>query len=396
MGKVLITGGLERKTLAAARCLAEFGHEVHVGDSSALAPGLWSRYCKKRIVYPSTRYEPQKHIAFLKALLLAEKYDFVLPCSEYEVHLYSEHEDELAKLSRFALPPKDKLIYAMDKAQTNVAARKAGVPNPRTWSPQSESELDAALAEIKDLPIVIKPRVASGARGLSIVKDRALLRETYLQTHGRYAWPVLQEYIPSDEGGNVTVVILGVKQEVLCAFSYVRLREFPVAAGASTLVESVKRKDQEDIAVKLLQGIGWTGIGMVEFRRDNRDGVPKVIEINERLNASTRLSYLSGVPIPQILYELYVDGKAKPVLDYKAGVRCRWLIPADFLHFLANPNRFHLKPSFFNFFDPDTYDEFIDRDDWRPLFFWLLWLMAHSLDPAQWRDFIFREKSARK
>ena len=41
-------------------------------------------------------------------------------------------------------------------------------------------------------------------------------------------------------------------------------------------------------------------------------------------------------------------------------------------------------------------DEFIDRDDWRPLFFWLLWLMAHSLDPAQWRDFIFREKSARK
>ncbi|MBI3551231.1 MAG: ATP-grasp domain-containing protein [Elusimicrobia bacterium] len=396
MGKVLITGGLERKTLAASRCLAEFGHEVHVGDSSILAPGLWSRYCRKRVLYPSTRYKPDEHLAFLRELLAREKYDFVLPCSEYEVHLYTEHFEELGPLSHFALPPKDKLPYAMDKAKTNEAARRLGVPCPRGWAPLSESELDAALAEIGEMPVVIKPRVASGARGLSIVKDKGLLRQTYLETHARYPWPVMQEYIPSDEGGNVTVVILGKNQEVLTRFSYVRLREFPVAAGASTFVESVARPDQEGFSVKLLQGIGWTGIGMVEFRRDNRDGTPKVIEINERLNASTQLSYLCGVPIPQVLYELYVDGKAKPVLEYRVGVRCRWLIPADILHFIANPDRFRLKPSFFDFFDPATHYEFFDRGDWRPLFFWLLWLMVHAFDPAQWRDFVFRKWSVRK
>ena len=161
-------------------------------------------------------------------------------------------------------------------------------------------------------------------------------------------------------------------------------------------MESVKRPDQEEDAVKLLQGIGWVGVGMVEYRRDSRDGVAKVIEINERINASTRLSCLAGVPLPEIIYEVYVQGTATPALDYKAGLRSRWLIPGDILHFLFNPNRWKLKPSFFDFRDPNTYYEFQDRRDWRPLLFWILWMAAHSLDLTQWRDFIFRKWSTRK
>jgi predicted ATP-grasp superfamily ATP-dependent carboligase len=394
VGKVLITGGLQRKSLAAAWCLADYGHEVHVGESSWLAPGLWSKHCHRRIIYPSILDRPTEHLAFLRSLLERETYDLVLCCNEDEVHLYAEHLDELGRFARFALPSQDTLVFAKDKSQTIVAAERCGVPHPRTWSPRSEAALDAALREV-ELPIVIKPRTASGARGLSIVRERSGLRERYLDTHARYPWPILQEYIPSDEAGNVTVVVLGRSQELLACFSYVRLREFPVAAGASTFVESVRRPDQEALAVKLLRGIGWTGIAMVEFRRDRRDGVPKVIEINERLNASTRLSYLAGVPIPQILYDLYVHGTATPVLDYRVGVRCRWLIPADLLHFLTNPNRFHLEPSFFEFREPNTYYEFSRRDGWGPPIAWLLWMLVRSVDPAQWRDFIFRERSRR-
>jgi predicted ATP-grasp superfamily ATP-dependent carboligase len=393
---VLITGGLERKTLAAAACLSEFGHEVHVGDSSRLAPGLWSRYCRRRIVYPSSRATPGAHLAFLADLLRRERYDLVLPCSEYEVHLYSEHRDSLERFTRVALPRPATLRYAMDKAETAAAARAAGVPHPHTWAPRSAEEVDAALREIGDAVVVVKPRTASGSRGLSIVRQRSRLRDVYWSTHARYPWPVIQEYIPSTEGGNVTMLVLGRAQELLGRFSYVRLREFPVGAGASTLVESVKRPDQEEYAEQLLRAIGWTGIAMVEFRRDRRDGLPKVIEINERLNSSARLAWLAGVPFPQILYELYVQGSATPVLDYRTGIRCRWLIPGDILHFVANPERWRLQPSFFAFRDPDTHHEFLDRRDPKPLVFWILWMLSRAWHPGTWTDFVFRRWSRRK
>jgi hypothetical protein len=49
--------------------------------------------------------------------------------------------------------------------------------------------------------------------------------------------------------------------------------------------------------------------------------------------------------------------KVEPVLEYPLGLYSRWLWPGDILHFLANPERFHLQPSFFKFRDPKlTYD----------------------------------------
>jgi hypothetical protein len=39
----------------------------------------------------------------------------------------------------------------------------------------------------------------------------------------------------------------------------------------------------------------------------------------------------------------------------------------DILHFLNNPNRFHLNPSFFQFFDPNTSYDIISRDDLFPV-----------------------------
>ncbi|HMK52967.1 MAG TPA: hypothetical protein VK551_10720, partial [Thermodesulfobacteriota bacterium] len=39
----------------------------------------------------------------------------------------------------------------------------------------------------------------------------------------------------------------------------------------------------------------------------------------------------------------------------------------DILHFLNNPNRLHLHPSFFHFFDPDTSYDIISKDDPLPI-----------------------------
>ena len=46
---------------------------------------------------------------------------------------------------------------------------------------------------------------------------------------------------------------------------------------------------------------------------------------------------------------MMVNKDIEAVTEYPEGVRCRWFLPGDILHFIFNPKRFHLEPSFFNF-----------------------------------------------
>lgn len=63
---------------------------------------------------------------------------------------------------------------------------------------------------------------------------------------------------------------------------------------------------------------------MAEFRRDARDGVSKLLEINGRFWGSLQLAVDAGVDFPYLLYRLAIDGDVEPVLTYDVGVRLRW------------------------------------------------------------------------
>jgi hypothetical protein len=59
--------------------------------------------------------------------------------------------------------------------------------------------------------------------------------------------------------------------------------------------------------------------------------------------------------------------KFDPILRYPVGRRSRWLLFGDILHFVDNPRRFRLHPSFFRFFDQETCDDMISKDDPLPV-----------------------------
>jgi predicted ATP-grasp superfamily ATP-dependent carboligase len=109
------------------------------------------------------------------------------------------------------------------------------------------------------------------------------------------------------------------------------------------------------------------GVGLVEFKVDPRDGIPKLMEINPRFWGSLQLAIVSGVDFPYLILRMARKESYDPVLRYAVGKRCRWLLLGDILHFLNNPNRFHLHPSFFHFFDPDTSYDILSRDDPLPI-----------------------------
>ena len=82
-------------------------------------------------------------------------------------------------------------------------------------------------------------------------------------------------------------------------FSHRRLRERPPWGGVSVLSESIALcPDARDYAHSLLDDLGWHGVAMVEFKRDARDGVPKLMEINGRFWGSLQLAIDAGVDFP--------------------------------------------------------------------------------------------------
>ncbi len=113
-----------------------------------------------------------------------------------------------------------------------------------------------------------------------------------------------------------------------------------------------------------MKSLRWTGVAHVEFKIDPRDRKPKLLEVNPRFWGSLQLAVESGIDFPFLLFRLAMEGDIEPVMDYNAGVRCRWLIPGDLLHFIKNPERLRLKP---NFFDFNTKDDIISLSDPMPV-----------------------------
>ena len=62
---VLVTDGHWRKTLAVVRSLGRKGIRVTVGERTFLNTSFFSKYCSRRIVYPSPRRHPDPFIEFL-------------------------------------------------------------------------------------------------------------------------------------------------------------------------------------------------------------------------------------------------------------------------------------------------------------------------------------------
>ena len=105
---------------------------------------------------------------------------------------------------------------------------------------------------------------------------------------------------------------------------------------------------------------------MTEWRLDERDGHFRLIEINPRMWGSSHLALDAGVDVPWLLWQVHRGKPAGLVTDYRVGVRRRWLVPADMLHWWKNPERSRMDPPFFRLFERNTRYDFMDPRDPGP------------------------------
>jgi predicted ATP-grasp superfamily ATP-dependent carboligase len=297
--------------------------------------------------------------------------------------LLAQHRDRFAGITGLPFAPYDNLLFARDKFKVLKLAQALGVPTPQTYEITNIDERETLDRQLQ-YPVVVKPRIGSGSAGIHYVAEPSQLAPALERVFLSGQLPLVQERLPPDGAGIGASFLLDQEHQVRASFIHQRIREYPVEGGPSTLRQSIIHDQVRDDGARLLQSLHLTGVAMAEFKIDSRDGKAKLLEVNPRFWGSLALAINAGVNFPYLLTLMALGLDFPPVLDYKLGHLCRWLLPGDILHFLKNSERWRLKPSFFQFCKPNLTYDIIDRHDPLPVLGSILALLPFYLS----QDFI--------
>lgn len=305
--------------LAAIRLLARAGIPVVAIDHRASPLGFRSRHALG-VRCPDPVGDPDGLVAFL--LELSEALGRPAP-------IFPTHDDYLNAIvaagdrlgGRYLVPAPgwDVLRPIQTKRFQLERARELGIPIPRTANEPSDD---------LEYPVLVKPSDPVGFR--RAFKRQSFRCETRAELDAAYERalpydPLVQELIP---GGDEELYSLGSyvapDGEALGVFSGRKLIQTPPGVGTGRVCETVWVDEVVDQGLAFIRGIGFHGVSQTEFKRDPRDGVYKLMEINPRLWQWHQLAALSGVDLPRIAYWDLLGARLPPATS--KGVTKRWSI----------------------------------------------------------------------
>ena len=321
---VLVTDANERAALAVVRSLGRSGTRVVTCASTAPSLAGRSRFSGRSAVVPDPLRQPDAFATSVAVLAREEGVGVILPIGEPALLALLEHRQQVTP-AVIPWPGLDVVRAICDKQRVLDAAPAFGIRVPRQVVLSSSTDPLPELA----FPIVIKPArsvgEAGGVRQKLTVRHAASLEELHqvLTGYSAAAYPLLlQEKIT---GTGVGVFLLLWDGVLRATFAHRRLREKPPAGGVSVYSESVALDGAlAQRASRLLQSLGWQGIAMVEFKTDDRNGEPVLMEINGRFWGSLQLAIDAGVDFPRLLVDCAAGQPAPAPAPYRVGTRLRW------------------------------------------------------------------------
>ena len=362
--KVLVTDAANRVALAVVRALGRAGAEVAVVEQERFAqkmPAAFrSRFVSRHDVLPTLGSDG----AFVEALVeRAAGYDVVLAVSTNVSLACAEARERIP--ARLPLPPIGVLRKANDKSAALALARKVGVPIPVTYAPEDDEELEEVLARLT-LPAVVKLRDDAGTvldpgQRYAVGRTRDEVRSAYRALHAVKRFPLIQQRVA---GPGFGVGVLAEKGRLLASFAHRRVREYPITGGPSTVCVSVVDDRLTGYAAALIRELDWTGVAMVEFKKDDDY---RLMEVNPRFWGSLPLATRAGINFPDLLCRRAMGEAIAEAPTAVAGVKLRFL-PLDAaaaLSALRDPERrWPYSLGFLrDLFDPGVVDGILDPGD---------------------------------
>jgi predicted ATP-grasp superfamily ATP-dependent carboligase len=330
----LLVGADSCKTLPLAWALHGKGFWVVGLFVGRLNYGYSCRYVDERLIFREL-LDCLAARPYLENLLLARHFDVVIP-------LEDACADLLSRMDTPGFPDKKAFDAGFQKQNLMRLCEQKGYPHPKTFFPED------GLPDNLPFPLLIKPDISSGARGISRVDGRDGLEKAIRETVSRFGPCHLQQLIPPG-GRQVEVQLFVDANGRLVQHSVIeKHRWYPYKGGSSCCNVSRRGSSIVEVCHRILLDLHWKGFADFDTIEDPRTGELLVLELNPRLPACIKTAFVAGVDWGDVLSGEYMH---LPHRSYEAR-EGEWLrfLGLDFLWFIHSPDRFRTTPCWFKFF----------------------------------------------
>jgi D-aspartate ligase len=319
----LVLGG-DYRGLGIVRSLGRRGVPVwvaHHGDALA----TYSRYARRALPWPGAFESDQTE--YLLGFGKEHGLDgwVLFPTADKSAEFISRNTEALGEFFRLTTSPWPQWSVAQDKTLAYARAAKLGIAVPSTWYTDSVEE--AAELEL-EYPVILKPASGVIDNPISDVKvwriedrDELVRRYTEASAFLPAGHVMIQEIIPGGGDCQLSFASTCRDGEVVASLTAQRTRQMPPDFGrASTFVETVDIPEVIEPSRRIIADLELTGLVEVEFKRDPRNGLVKLLDVNARSWGWHSIGAPAGVDFPYLAWQVAQGLDVEPATG-RAGVR---------------------------------------------------------------------------
>jgi len=311
--RVLLSEGNSTSAREAITILGLSGHLVEVCDPSRFCLARFSRFVRKFHRCPPLRDDPAAFLDFVEKLLVARRFDVLLPIHE-QGYLFARVKPRLAGRVGLALPDFASYRAVHSKAGFSRLLDRLGLPQPVTRIVKSESELRAAI----HLPCVVKTAVGTASRGVWFIRSDADLENALRELR---AIDALADEVLVQEW------VAGATEKAQGVFCRGRLAGFhayrQIAAGVGggeAIKQSVGRPQVRELLATIGEKLAWHGAFSIDYLLPDDDATPRLVDCNPRL-VEPMSAYVAGLDLVGLLLRISRGEVPEAAGESREGIR---------------------------------------------------------------------------
>lgn len=265
-------------------------------------------------------------------LLTGSEPAVLLPGSDEALEFIARHRSALVRLGHRPIEADDDAVLAMlDKSRTYDIAREAGVPAPDTRTITSIDDLEN-LAHFR-FPCAIKPveshvftrRFHPFAKGAHVgsAEEAAQLLEPIVEAGVPM---LLTEVVEGTDECCSYYTYLDDHGDPLFHYTKRKLRVYPTGFGLGTYHVSQWLPEVADLGLRFCRAAKLRGVANVEFKRDSRDGLLRLIECNARFTNAQEVVRTSGIDMGMVAYARLTGMPLPPIEGFRERVGLLFLV----------------------------------------------------------------------
>ena len=252
----------------------------------------------------------------------------IIPTTDRYVEFIGDNYNVLNDLFLVPQPNWNISQTLLKKSLLYEVAERIKVKFPKTVVVHSIEEA-ATIDEKLDYPILLKPSLQAGfknAIGWNVLiidgkemKERIVnqLANSDLKNNSF----VFQEIIPGSPSSLYTFTSYSNRESEVLAYSVGRkIRQNPPDAGTIVSGKVDNNEEMVEMCKRMIKETDYYGFSNIEFKKDDRDGEFKLMEINIRPGIWNYSATASGVNLAKVMYDDLLNHKSSVVVNNKKEI----------------------------------------------------------------------------